>query len=552
MSEYREEEAPRARVHLAKWSPWVWIVPAIALFFAGFLVVRYGFFGGGDITVRFADARGLDRYSPVRFRGAKVGTVQKITIAEDLGQVVVRISMDASMDHALNKGTKFWIVEPGLEGGGVGGLLSGTSIAIAPGTGEQTQEFVGQEYAPVLTPAEKGKTVILEARGLGSLAVGSPVQFNGMRVGSVLGSDYDAARGVTQIHAFITQRFAGHVRQSTRFWRGGGLQVSLTGGGLSMAGASLGALLNTPVGFFTPEALAGAEAASGTHFDLYDSEAAARAWADGPQLTYATYFTGPVRGLVAGTPVYMRGVEVGHVREVRLRYVPQTASLETPVTFEIDPRLLELPMMATREELRAEMNDALSKLVNKGMRATLSTSLVLPGASGISLENVARPGTGRLVVEAEPPIVPPGSSGGGIEGALGSLNRLAARVENLPIEDIAGHLRSTSARIDALVHDPALDESLHRMNAAMADIQKVSEVTRENIGPIVSSLRNTAASAEQAAARAQQLLATAPRQNYDLGNMVKELTRAAEAVRALASYIEENPDALLKGRGKAK
>jgi ABC-type transporter Mla subunit MlaD len=74
------EEAPRAKVHLAKWSPWVWIIPAIAIFFAGFLVVRYGFFGGGDITVRFADARGLDRYSPVRFRGAKVGSVQKITI----------------------------------------------------------------------------------------------------------------------------------------------------------------------------------------------------------------------------------------------------------------------------------------------------------------------------------------------------------------------------------------------------------------------------------------------------------------------------------------
>ena len=552
MSEYREEEAPRARVHLAKWSPWVWIVPALALFFAGFLVVRYGFFGGGDITVRFADARGLDRYSPVRFRGAKVGTVQKITIDEDLGQVVVRISMDASMDHALNKGTKFWIVEPGLEGGGVGGLLSGTSIAIAPGTGDHVTEFVGQEYAPVLTPAEKGKTVILEAHGLGSLAVGSPVQFQGMRVGTVLGSDYDQVRGVTQIHAFIVQRFAGHVRQTSRFWRGGGLSVSLTGGGLSMAGASLGSLLNTPVGFYTPEVLAGAEAASGTHFDLYDSETAAKAWADGAQLTYATYFTGPVRGLVAGTPVFMKGIEVGHVREVRLRYVPQTASLETPVTFEIDPRLLELPMMSTREELRAEMNNALSRLINKGMRATLSTSLVLPGASGISLENVARAGTGRLVTEAEPPIVPSASSGSGIEGALGSLNRLAARVEGLPIEDIAGHLRSTADRIDALVHDPALDESLHRMNATMADIQKITATSRENIGPIISSLRNAAASAEQAASRAQQLLATAPRQNYDLGNMVKELTRAAEAVRGLASYLEENPDALLKGRGKSK
>lgn len=552
MTDIRDEEGHHARVHLGKWSPWMWIIPAIAVFFAGFLVVRYGFFGGGAITVRFADARGLDRYSPVRFRGAKVGTVEKITIDQDLGQVVVRISMDASMNHALNKGTHFWIVEPGLEGGGIGGLLSGTYVAMAPGTGDSTRDFVGQEYAPVLTPAEKGKTVILEARGLGALAVGSPVQFQGIRVGSILGSDYDQARGVTLIHAFIVDRFANQVRQSTRFWRGGGLQVSLTGGGVSMAGASLGSLLNSPVGFFTPEIMAGPEAASGTHFDLYESEAAARAWADGPQLTYVTYFNGPVRGLAAGTPVFMKGVEVGHVRDVRLRYVPQTASLESPVTFEIDPRLLQLPLASTREDLRAEMNGALAKLVQKGMRATLSTSLVLPGASGISLETVASPGSGRLVVENDPPIVPSATAGNGIDAALGSLNRIAARVDNLPIEEIAGHLRSTAARIDSLVHDPALDQSLQRLNASLGDIEKVAATTRENVGPIVSSLRNTAASAEQAAARAQQLLATAPRQNYDLGSLVMELTKAAESVRALASYLEENPDALLKGRGKAK
>src|SRR5215213_5481819 len=121
MSEYdehdedRRHEHPEAAVHTAKWSAWVWVIPALAVFFVGFLIVRYGFFGGGDITVRFSEARGLDRYSPVRFRGAKVGTVQKITIDKDLKEVVVRISMDAAMNHALNKGTRFWIVESGLE-----------------------------------------------------------------------------------------------------------------------------------------------------------------------------------------------------------------------------------------------------------------------------------------------------------------------------------------------------------------------------------------------------------------------------------------------------
>lgn len=560
MSEYdhhdeeRRKPHPEARVHVAKWSPWIWLVPAAALLFVGYLIVRYGFFGGGDITVRFADARGLDRYSPVRYRGAKVGTVQKIAVDEESRSVVVSISMDAAMDYALRKGTKFWIVEPGIEGGGLGGLLSGTYVGIAPGEGEETREFLGQEYPPVFAPAEAGKTLLLEAQGLGALSIGSPVQFKGMRVGRVLGAEYDAARGVTLIHTFVVQRFAGHVRQSTRFWRASGLNFSLGGGGVSMSGASISSLLSAPVAFYTPDILPGAEVGNGTRFELFESEAAAVAAADGPHLTYVTYFAGPVQGLTPGTPVRMKGVQVGHVRDVRLRYVPQNATLQSPVTLEIDPRKLELDAGAftTREELRRRMNDALSALVRKGMRATLSTSLVLPGAGGISLETVARPGTGRLVVENDPPIIPAAGSGSGLEGAMAAVGDIAARIKALPIEEIAGNLRTTSQRLNALVHDPVLDESLQRLNRTLADVEKITATTAENVGPITESLRNAAISAETAAGRAQQLMGNAPRQGYDLGELVKELTRAAEAVRALASYLEENPDALLKGRGKAK
>jgi paraquat-inducible protein B len=587
MSEYdqhqkerRKDEAPaEAKVHLAKWSPWVWIVPVLAIFLAGWLVVRYGFAGGGDITVRFADARGLNRYSPVRFRGAKVGTVQKITIDENLRQVVVRISLDASMNHALNKGTRFWIVEPGLEGGGLGGLLSGTYVGIAPGTGEETSEFEGQEYAPVLTAPEAGKNVILEARGLGSVAVGAPVQFQGVRVGQILGAEYDDKSGITAVHAFVVKRFASHIRQGTRFWRAGGLDISLGGGGVSVNGASLGSLLTSPVAFYTPEILPGAEVAEGTHFELYDSEGAAIAAAGGPHITYVTYFPGPVRGLTPGTPVQMKGIQVGHVKDVRLRYLPASASLETPVTLEIDPRKLELDLtgVTSQEEVRNRMNDALGKLVQKGMRATLATSLILPGSSGVSLETVAAPGSGRLVVTTDPPIIPAASSGNGLEGALGAVNDIAGRIRNLPIEEIAGNLRSTSQRLNTLVSDPALQQSLQRLNRSLADVERITATARENVGPIASnlrsassdaasvaatakqnvgpiveSLRNTAASAEAAAARAETIMGSAPQQNYDLSTLIKELTRAAQSVRGLASYIEENPDALLKGRGKAK
>ncbi|HYO77444.1 MAG TPA: MlaD family protein [Thermoanaerobaculia bacterium] len=589
----RNAAAPEADVHVRHWSPWIWVVPALAIFFVGYLIVRYGFFGGGDITVHFAEARGLDRYSPVRFRGAKVGTVQKITIDEELNKVVVRNSMDASMNYALRKGTKFWIQEAGIEGGGVGGLLSGTSVGIAPGAGEETREFVGEESPPILSPSEAGKTFILEAHGLGGLAAGSPVQFNGMRVGRVLGVEYDDRRGLTKIHAFVSQRYAGHVRQSTRFWRAGGLNVSLGGGGLSLAGAGLGSLLTSPVSFYTPEVMAGAPVADKTAFQLYESQPAAIASADGPHLTYLTYFPAGVRGLGVGTPVQMRGVQVGRVREVRLRYLPGSRSLETPVVLEVDPRLMDFSVTdaMSRDELRAMLNDALGGLVQKGMRASLATSLVLPGASAVTLDIVARPGTARLVTENNPPIIPAAAAGSGLEGVLGSVNEIAGRIRNLPIEEIAGDLRSTARRMNALVNDPVLDTSLQRLNRSLADVEQITAKVRDNttpivnsvrsaaekaedaatsaknaantiegaattasesIEPIVTSLRNAASSAESAAGRAQQLMGTSARQNYDLGELIKELTRAAEAVRGLATYLEENPDALLKGRGKPK
>ena len=567
----------QAHVHIPKWSPWLWVVPVIAVFFVGWLVVRYGVFGGGDITVRFADARGLERYSSVRFRGAKVGTVQKITIDKNLGQVVVRISMDSSMNHALNKGTRFWIVEPGLEGGGLGGLLSGTYIGIAPGDGDQTSEFIGQEDAPVLFPAEAGRTFILESRGLGSVAVGAPLQYHGIRVGTILGSDYDAAHGVTFVHAFVAKRFQNEVREGTRFWRGGGLNLSLGAAGVTSGGTSISSLLNAPIAFHTPEILAGAPAGEMAHFELYDSQAMAEAAADGPQLTYLTYFRGPVKGLTAGTPVQMNGVEVGRVRDVRLRYVPQSATLESPVTLEIDPRKLELPVTrtTTRDELRSSMNEALQKLVQKGLRASLTSSLVLPGASAVTLDMTGAPGSAHLVVASDPPIIPAAAGGSGLDGALAAVNDVAGRLRNLPIEDIAAHLSSASQRVDALVSDPALHESLQHLNASLADIEKVSASARENVGPITKSVRNAATSAEAAAKtvnenvepiakslrsaadsadaaakRAAALIGTSQRQNYDLGALIKELTEAADAVRALASYLTENPDSLLKGRGK--
>ncbi len=50
------------------------------------------------------------------------------------------------------------------------------------------------------------------------------------------------------------------------------------------------------------------------------------------------YFEGSVGGLNIGAPVVFRGVKVGSVRDVVLRYDPGKLTIQIPVFIEIDPR----------------------------------------------------------------------------------------------------------------------------------------------------------------------------------------------------------------------
>ena len=74
--------------------------------------------------------------------------------------------------------------------------------------------------------------------------------------------------------------------------------------------------------------------------------------------------------------------------------------------------------------------------------------------------------------------------------------------------------------------------------------EKLEEEIRSHLQMAVRDRVERGETAEQAEVSARR----------EFGNvgLIKELTRAAEAVRGMASYLEENPDALLKGRGKSK
>ena len=227
-----------------------------------------------------------------------------------------------------------------------------------------------------------------------------------------------------------------------------------------MGDASLASLLNAPIAFYTPEVLAGAPVAEGTRFELYDSRAAAIAAADGPHLAYLTYFPGPIRGLTPGTPVQMKGVQVGRVRDVRLRYMPETAIAGDAGDAGDRSARAGVPRTdgTTREELRARMNDALQQLVRQGHAgARWRPAWCCPGRA--RCRSRSSPRRARPLVVDERPADHPGRRGrrAGWTGAMAAVTEVAEHDRSLPLREIAARPCAARApeRLDALVSDPA-------------------------------------------------------------------------------------------------
>ncbi len=332
-----------ARVRRTAWRGWIWAVPLAALILVGYLVIRNWLLAGPTVTVRFPSAEGLSpKGTPVRYKGVQVGSVDGVHLTDDLSAVVVTLSMEGSVSDSLRSGTKFWIVKPDLTSGNLGNLLSGGYIAMEPGDGKQMTHFQGLLQPPTLEPDEPGHTFVLYAERTKSIAQGTPLLYRGLEAGKVIGVSYADEQDRIHIKVFVRKPFDQLVRDSSQFWRCGGLNVSTQGGAVGIDVPPVRRLLQGCITFGTLRHQDAAVANTDTTFRLYDSEQAARSAFTGEAVRFLIYFPGSVAGLQSGSPVELKGIPVGNVREVSLQYDQQQENLTIPVIIELYPERLKL------------------------------------------------------------------------------------------------------------------------------------------------------------------------------------------------------------------
>ena len=270
---------------------------------------------GIKVELRVNELSGLTEGKTVIMnQGVQVGILRKVKIDKDFKGATAILSLDPRTESLLNEGTEFWVVKPTISLTGISGLetlIRGNYIEVRfSDKGKPTREFTIRHKAPPLNIDAPGLHLILKSNQLGSIDVGSPILYKQLKVGSVQSYQLSSTKQKVIIGIHIDPEYASLVNESTRFWNASG--IILKGGltGVEVKTESLMTVLAGGITFETPNPKA--TAISGIRaFPLFPSEREANT-----QGTLITLKLDNTQGLTEGTPVRVRGLDVGLIEKV--------------------------------------------------------------------------------------------------------------------------------------------------------------------------------------------------------------------------------------------
>ncbi|ARP81722.1 paraquat-inducible protein B [Bordetella genomosp. 8] len=521
----------RKKRHLS----WIWAVPLVALLAGAALVLRTWYESGPAITITFATAEGIEAgKTQIRYKEVNVGQIEGVRLAEDRSHVIATARLAKEAASLAQQGTNFWVVRPRLGFSGVSGLgtlFSGAYIGVdAPGkpvAGHPKTDFIGLEAPPEVLQDRPGRRFNLQTATLGSLDIGSPVYYRRIAVGQVIGYQLDGEGRHVNVQVFVDAPNDRYVNDATRFWNASGVDVSINAQGLqvrtqSILAVALGGLAFEDFGRSSDMAASDASARD-RPFPIFDSEQAARARPDGAPLKVRMRFSQSVRGLSVGAPIDFHGIALGQVDAIDMRFDRAGAQFYPVISGTIYPDRLGSVAKVVHEYAGPDFQNPsgrlLAQLIERGMRGQLRTGNLLTGQLYVALDEFpqAPPVAFTMSMPAEIPTVP-----NNLDQLQQQLASIAAKIEKIPFDRIADDLHTTLASASRLVTRldrqvaPEAQAALRQATRAMGQI---ATIMGTETGPVA-----------------------------DLQRTLTELGRTARSLRALADYLQSNPEALLRGR----
>ncbi|MEM6898290.1 MAG: MlaD family protein [Pseudomonadota bacterium] len=530
----------------------VWIVPAIAAILAGLVGWQALSDRGPLVEVRFQQAKGIKPgKTEIKHKDVVVGVVENVVFADDLNGVIVTARLALEIEPYLGDKTDFWVVSANVSAGNLTGLdtiLSGSYIEVDwSGPPNQTRrKFVGLDKQPLTPPSTKGQHFRIKAPNAGSLGVGSPVYFRGIKVGKIESRELSDDYASVLYETFIDAPYDELIGVSTVFWNVSGFRLETKTDGLALNVASIEALLSGGVAFTSLSSnLSNASPEETQVFSLYPNEAAAleSRFIEGNEtgVSFRVSFQDSVGGLEPGAPVEWQGIRIGTVLDLKLNPRSQPADRLVDVIIELQPSRVGLDF-----DTNEDAQNSIQEWVDSGMRVRLATGNILTGRKVVRFEDGVD--STPFVVDFENDLIPRlPTAASGLDVVAEDAETLMATLAELPLDDLVSSAVRLLDNSNAFVGSPELQRLPFEFNTTLGSVGSAAarlDLASQNIPQLVESLDDIANAGEAA------LIGVSPDSTLyvDLAGAVRELRNASRSLSDLARQLEQQPNSLIMGR----
>jgi paraquat-inducible protein B len=300
-----------------------------------------------------------------------------------------------------------------------------------------------------------------------------------------------------------------------------------------------------------------------------------------PKHHYVTYFQTSVKGLRVGSNVVSSGVRIGFVSDIRLLTEIDTFETLVEVTMQVNPDAYAFSRGGVKvgDSLLSRDDTTLDDAIAQGLRAQLEIESIVTGQLLVALD--FHPDQPGVLLSADPPYPEIPSIPTGFEQFVETVQELARDLrDRFDVTRFLQDLQGTASGVNALVNNADIGESLAgvnrlvnsaefqglaaRVDTAITDLQALLAEARglvagldrdlqpavEGLAPAIEELNATLEAARAVLNSAHRQVEGDTEMAYALTGTLSELQRTIRTLRVFIEYIEQNPEAFLRGKAR--
>lgn len=532
---------------------------------------------GLQIALRTTPGGYLTDNAPILFRGIEVGRVGPARISREGSFAIAEAIIYEPHGRLITGATRFWdtsgfSVSLGPSGAEVdfsslstlvgGGLTFDTFVS---GGGRVPDGRVFEVFADEISARNSvfnaSETEQLELRvifdeNISGLALGAPVEWSGLRIGSV-----ESLSGIVDLDAFGDSRVRLNVViaiQPARL----GLQNEISPErALDFLTVSVAEGLRARLA--TASLLTG-----GLKVELVEVEDAESAQIIISQDEIATLPA--TASEISDATATVEGVFT------RINSLPIEELLNSAIGFmqSAEAFMTSDDLRETPQEIRALLGDVRGLVTSDDVRRIPVTLNAALGRIETLLAQIEEGQAVQRIVQAidaaTQAAASVNASVAGVPDLIRNLSGVAAKAEAMPLEELTVQLTEVLASADAILDTTAAQELPASLGAALDELNATLVELREGgaVGNVNATLASTRQAADAVALSSKDLPALVDRitevfdqasrtiEGYDQGDVIsrdaqaalRDISQAADALTSLARLLERNPSALIRGR----